>query len=332
MSTWEWSFPTRVIFGAGTRGRLPEFLEGKRAALVRSRSVGDVPGDYIGVFSGIRPNPTKKNVADCAAFLRDSGAEIVVALGGGSVLDCAKAAAVGLPVVAVPTTAGTGSEVTSVCVLSDENTGAKASISGPEYYPAIAVVDPGLTYTMPRKVAAESGLDALSHALEALWSRLRNPASDGIALEAIRLILDSLEPACAGDTAARDHMSLASLLAGMAFSQTKTAGVHACANPLTVGYGLSHGASCAFTLAAFTRINGIDHHARALGFENAGELADKIDSMKAALGLPLTLAQAGISASDLPTLAEACLPAPNLRNNPVAMDKAKLLALFGTLR
>jgi len=331
MPTWEWSLPTKIIFGAGTRGRLPEFLEGKRAALVRSKSVGDVPGSFIGEFSGIRPNPTKQNVADCAAFIRDTQAEIVVALGGGSVLDCAKAAADGMPLVAMPTTSGTGSEVTSVCVLSDEDAGTKFSIASPDFYPSIAIVDSELTYTVPRKVAAESGLDALAHAMEALWSIRGNPASTAIALRAVRLVLDDLEHACEGGSAARDNMSLASLLAGMAFSQSKTAGCHACANPLTVGYGLSHGESCAFTLAAFTRINNMDRHAKALEFENASALADKIDGMKAALGLPLTLAQAGIPQEDLPKLAEACLLPPNMRNNPVTMDRASMLALFESL-
>ncbi|MDR1465939.1 MAG: iron-containing alcohol dehydrogenase [Oscillospiraceae bacterium] len=331
MSSWHWHLPTQVIFGAGTRLRLPEFLSDRRAVLVRSKSAGEIPGDFAAVFSGVRPNPTTENVRACAALIRDAGAETVVALGGGSVLDCAKAAADGLPLIALPTTAGTGSEVTGISVLSDEAAGTKFPLSSPAFFPLLAIVDPELTYSVPRRVAAESGLDALSHALEALWSVQRGPASDALALRAARLILDHAEAACAGDRSARNAMSEGSLLAGLAFSQAKTAGSHACSFSLTVRYGLSHGAACAFTLAAFARLNGVDPHAKALGFPDAAALAAEIDRLKAALGLPLTLAQAGIPPADLPSLAAECVLPANMKNNPVPMDAAAVLALFREL-
>ncbi|MDR0531484.1 MAG: iron-containing alcohol dehydrogenase [Oscillospiraceae bacterium] len=332
MSQWQWSLPTRVIFGPGARACLPEFIAGKRAALVRSRSAGSVPGDYAGEFSGIRPNPTVENVRDCAAFLSAMGAEIVVAVGGGSVLDCAKAAAKALPLIALPTTAGTGSEVTNISVVSDDAVHTKTPQMSPDYFPAIAIVDPELTYTMPRRVAAESGVDALSHAIEALWSIHHNPASDALALRACRLIFDHLAPSCEGGLASRDAMSEGSLLAGLAFAQTRTAGVHASSFPLTARYGLSHGAACGFTLAAFARLNGIDSHARALGFADSAALADEIDRIKKALGLPVYLADAGIAEPDLPQLARDCLQPPNMRNNPVAMDEAGMLRLLLSLK
>jgi alcohol dehydrogenase len=313
------------------RNRLPDFLAGRRAALLRSKSAPEVPGDFVGEFAGIRPNPTKENVADCAAFLRDAQAEVVVALGGGSVLDCAKAAANGLPLLALPTTAGTGSEVTCISVVSDDAAGSKAPLSSPGFYPQIALVDPELTYTCPRKVTAESGMDALSHAIEALWSVHRSPASDALALAAAHKILGALEAACENNTAARMAMSEGSLLAGLAFSQAKTAGSHACSFPLTVRYGLSHGAACAFTLAAFMRLNPFEAQAQALGFASAAALADAIDRRKAALGLPCTLKDAGIALADLPGLAAACLQPANMQNNPVPMDETALVRLFKTL-
>ena len=338
MGVWEWNLPTRVIFGVNARDRLPELIGKKPAALIRSKSAGAVPGVFTGEFGGIRPNPTKENVAECAAFIKAQKAELVVALGGGSVLDCAKAAvgiltktAGRLPIIALPTTAGTGSEVTDIAVVSDGETGVKRPEARPEYFPAVALVDPELTYSVPRKVAAESGMDALSHAVEALWSLRRNPAGDALALRAARVILDNLESACAGEKEAKNAVSEGSLLAGLAFSQSKTAGSHACSFYLTSEYGMSHGAACAFTLAAFTRLNGFDVNARALGFADAKAFADEIDRLKRALGLPVTLKDAGIPQKALPAVAAAALLPANMKNNPVLMDEAAMLRLLQSL-
>ncbi|MDR3344833.1 MAG: iron-containing alcohol dehydrogenase [Oscillospiraceae bacterium] len=365
---WELFMPTRVLFGQGTAARLPELLEEygiRKPALVCGKSAlgTKTARQFTRVFSGIRANPTAQNVRDFAAFLLEAEADGVVALGGGSVLDCAKAAAgevrkkrlnnsqgagnvplgesifagAKLPLFALPTTAGTGSEVTSIAVISDGNT--KQPHAAPEFYPAVALVDPAFTVSCPPNVTAESGIDALSHALEALWSINHRPPCDELALHATRLILHNLEAAYnePENLSARGAMSEGSLLAGLAFSQTKTAGVHACSFPLTVRYGLSHGAACGFTLAAFTRVNAtaenhrLDTLSQSLGFAGAFALADEIDRLKSALALPLTLAQAGIPDDELPQLARESLH-PNIKNNPVPMDEGAVLALLESLR
>ncbi|MDR2753408.1 MAG: iron-containing alcohol dehydrogenase [Oscillospiraceae bacterium] len=322
---WNFCLPVQVLFGAGARSELPNLLRSRRAVLVHAKSAPPPPGNFAGLFAGVQPNPTRQNVADCAAFLQKMRAEVVVAAGGGSVLDCAKAAANGLPLVALPTTAGTGSEVTAISVISDA-AGRKTPVVNPQFYPEAAIVDPELTLTCPAKLTAESGMDALSHALEAQWSLGRNPASTALADRAIALVFANLETAyhAPQNLAARTAMSEASLLAGMAFSQARTAGVHACSFPLTTRYGLSHGAACAFTLAAFALLNFKDK-------DYAQDLARKINRLNEALGLPRTLAQAGIPLADLPALALECLLPANAKNNPVPMNEAMVQNLFEQL-
>jgi alcohol dehydrogenase len=273
------------------------------------------------VFSGIRENPTRQNKEDCAAFLRGAAADGVVALGGGSVLDCAKAAANGLPVIALPTTAGTGSEVTNIAVLS--NGDAKTPEAKAEYLPKVAIVDPELTLSCPPRVTADSGMDALSHALEALWSSGHRPPCDSLARRAIELILENLETAVrdGADLPARSALAEGSLLAGMAFSQTRTAGVHACSFPLTARYGLSHGAACAFTLAAFTRRNGVTRPDLGLDFS---ALAKKIERLRGTLNLRIPQ----IPAHERPSLAEACLLLPQMQNNPVPLTAADIVEIM----
>jgi len=231
---------------------------------------------------------------------------------------------------------GTGSEVTCISVLSDIDARRKAPRADPAMYPAAALVDPAFTVTVPPGVTAATGMDALSHAIEALWSIHHNPAADALALRAAPRILRNIETAYAnpGDKAARTNLSEGSLLAAMAFSQAKTAAAHACSFPLTMRYGLPHGAACAITLPALCRINApaedgrLHAIARELGFADAFALADELDRLNAALRLPRTLQAAGIPVADLPALALECLEPPNIRNNPVPMGADAIVAMF----
>ena len=361
---WNWYQPVHIAFGGGAASGIAEIIaqKGKQrpalvcdSAVLRCAAARELlaQNHFVGIFPDIRPNPTLANVNDCAAFLRETSADCVVALGGGSVLDCAKAAAAlpaaddisdyadgakafdspGLPLLAVPSTAGTGSEVTCIAVLSDEANGRKAPLASPYLYPAYAVVDPLMTLSVPPKVTAESGMDALSHALEAMWSVHHNPVSDAVAARSARLILEHLEAACMDgqSIAARTAMSEGALLAGIAFSQARTAGVHACSYPLTMAYGLSHGAACAFTLAAFARRFGGDI-APKLGCKGANALAEKIHALCGVLRLPRTLGEAGIPEEALPQLSMDCHKHPMMQNNPVPMDAGAVLTLFKELR
>ena len=347
---WNFFNPVKIRFGCGCAADTAEFLHelgAKRAALVASPSAlrcghADVvsacaPGLFVTdeIFSRIQPNPTVQNMLDCAAFLARVRADAVVALGGGSVLDCVKAAAGGLPVIALPTTAGTGSEVTCISVLTDGE-GRKIPRTDPAYYPKAALVDPALTLTVPPGVTAATGMDALSHAIESLWSIHHSPASDALALRAVPLILRNLELAHAspGDLSARTALSEGSLLAALAFSQAKTAAAHACSFSLTMRYGLPHGTACAFTLPVLCRINASAEEGRlhdiahTLGFADAFALASELDRLNAALGLPRTLREAGIPRVDLPALAQECMQPPNMRNNPVELDAAAVETMF----
>ncbi len=278
--------PVRSVYGAGALSSLPGLLAGRRALLVtfpEARGLGLVArieallGDaLVGVIEDVRPNP---DVAELAApyeaFWRDDrGAEVIVAVGGGSAIDTAKALmvctasgrfadlvaalAAGKPftparvktLIAVPTTAGTGSEVTPWATIWDRGRQVKHSLHLPQTWPTAAVIDPELMLSLPAPVTLQSGLDALSHALEAIWNVNANPVSDTFAVSAVHDIFDAL-PALMQrlhDRELRGRMALAALKAGMAFSNTRTALAHSISYEMTLRFGLPHGIACSFPL------------------------------------------------------------------------------------
>lgn len=371
--SWLFSLPTEVVFGEGSAAELPGHIErlGRKALLVTDAGLLDQPFlrklreqvEWVDVFAEVQPNPTVANVDELAA--RAAGAEVLVAVGGGSVMDCAKAAAAlvcnegesirpyhsegarlngsRLPLIAVPTTAGTGSEVTPFAVLNDERKGIKGPMAHPSLYPARAVVDPDLSASMPRGVTACTGLDALSHALEGYWSRNHQPICDLFAIEAGQRIFAALPKALEnpGDRTARAEMAYAALLAGMAFQLPKNAMVHACSFPLSNRYHLPHGAACAFTLAAAVRFNApvlggrLETFAAACGFADVEGMAQAIRTLQRQGGLPCTLAEAGIALADIPGLVAESFH-PLMANNPREVTPPDLerlyrsLALYGT--
>ena len=366
---WQYVQPVEILFRRGGFSRLGELCAQRnyrRGVLVcdpyfvesgKARSAVEASGGRLAaVFSGVTPNPRTREVDECAALMRRTGADFAVALGGGSAIDCAKAACAiapgklstaqahtggailpdaALPLVAVPTTAGTGSEVTGVAVLTDEEKGVKAPLGHRNLYPALALIDAELTVSLPPAVTAATGLDALSHALEAFWSKNHQPVCDALALAAARLCFEWLPRAYAhgDDIKAREKMCEASVLAGLAFALPKTAAAHAISFPLTNRYGLPHGEACAFTLDALCEINAqaeggrLEGFARQLGFESAAAMGARIAAMKREMGMRCTLAQAGIPMGELPELARLSQH-PNLDNNPVPLGEADLIALF----
>ena len=371
MSTWNYTQPVEIIFKAGVLNELDDLLSNRgffQGMLVcdnffvksgLAKEAMDNSPKLMAMYSDIQPNPTLENVQNCAAAMVAAKAEFVLAVGGGSVLDCAKIACAiaksgqqiskihageeklsgdTLPMIAVPTTAGTGSEVTAVSVLNDDARGLKSSVVDPCLFPKLAVIDPVLTVSMPPEVTAVTGIDALAHALEGFWSKNHQPICDALALEAARKVFSALPEAFrnGGDIKARTEMCEASLIAGLAFALPRTAGSHACSYALTTDYGMSHGEACAFTLAAFTRINAdaengrLHDFAKKLGFEDAFAMADRIDDMKKEMGLKHTLEQAGIRKEDLTKLAHSNQH-PNLLNNPVEMSVEKLVAMYETM-
>jgi phosphonate metabolism-associated iron-containing alcohol dehydrogenase len=278
--------PVAIHFGAGCIGELPAILGGRRAALVifpeaealglTARMRALLGPALAAVEDRIEPNPDVANLASMyERFWREHGeVEAVVAVGGGSAIDTAKALMVGTAsgrfddlvallakggtfkphrvkaLIAVPTTAGTGSEVTPWATIWDKAAARKHSLHLPETWPEAAIVDPELMLTLPASVTVQSGLDALSHALESIWNVNANPLSDTYAVAAAREVMATL-PALLGDLGNRElraRMALAALKAGMAFSNTKTALAHSISYEMTLRFGLPHGIACSFTL------------------------------------------------------------------------------------
>jgi phosphonate metabolism-associated iron-containing alcohol dehydrogenase len=300
------------VYGAGALLCLPTLLAGRRAALVtfpEARGFGllarleAVLGEQLAcVIDQVRPNP---DVAELAATYRRFWAEhpdveVIVAVGGGSAIDTAKALMVadaegsfqnlvaGLAgerpytptrfkaLIAVPTTAGTGSEVTPWATIWDRERQKKHSLHLPQTWPSHAVIDPELMLSLPASVTLQSGLDALSHALESIWNVNANPVSDTFAVAAVRDILDVLPQLMRrlDSVELRGRMALAALKAGMAFSNTKTALAHSISYEMTLRYGLPHGIACSFPLPMVLQ--------RAIG-----RRADRDAVLRQALGVPL---------------------------------------------
>lgn len=367
-----YSQPVKIIFGSNTLNDLysilkenelhngmlvcdPYFIKSGLANKIMHYSKGLLTD----VFFDITPNPTVNSVDTCAEIIRNKNIQFLAALGGGSSLDCAKAAAsvcktthsiveyhssnrkltnAHIPLIAIPTTSGTGSEVSRKAVLTDPLRGIKAPISCDNFYPTIAIIDPVLTLSLPPKVTAATGFDALAHALEAYSSRYHKPASDEYSIQAAKLIFDYLIKAYEDGSVIeyREKMSEASVLAGLATDIAGTTASHACSYPLTYLYNIRHGEACAFTLDSFIRINAevdegrLHNFAKQLGFADAYDMANKIAQMKKQLRMKTTLNDAGIDASEIENLAILSMQ-PDMINNPVTMTIDKLIKMYSSL-
>jgi alcohol dehydrogenase len=292
--------PTELRFGRGRRADLAAAVAGRRCWVIasargRERWMADavlgpaLRGLDAAWIDDVRPNPLVAELETGVALLaaRSAAPDLLVAIGGGSVLDAAKAVSAALalrggadlealarrsadldgrtppPLIALPTTAGSGSEATGVAVLwRRRGTGlgaaegpAKVSLSHPSLFPVLGIVDPALTDALPPEVTLATGLDALNQAFESIWNRRAGPATLPLAVRAVELAWWAL-PALAADpdrADARDALAEASLLAGIALGQTRTAVCHALSYPLTDRFGVPHGVACAFTMPAVAR-------------------------------------------------------------------------------
>lgn len=277
---WQFANPVRIQCANGAIDQLSSLINGRPYILVTyAEPVFQQWAERIArqvqplmVIDSIRANPDLDDIKlQCEALTSLTQApQLVIALGGGSVLDTAKALAAsqgdfahfhqGLlaaeevtaswPIIALPTTAGTGSEVTCWGTIWHRHSGKKYSVKGPSLYPEWAVIDPELSLNLPFELTRQTGLDALSHALESIWNVNRNPVSNTFAIKAANTILNVL-PKLLDDLTNRDlrrQMAEAALLAGLAFSNTQTAIAHALSYPLTLKYDVPHGIACSFTL------------------------------------------------------------------------------------
>ncbi len=287
LSTQAWVYynPVRINAGIGILRRFPELIADGPALLITTAGFtrrgmtdkikGQLGKNRVIVYDQVTPNPELDALDRAASQLKDHKIKNIVALGGGSVLDTAKVLAVTLPsglaeplnhvlrqghahkwssripVIAIPTTAGTGAEVTPFATVWDKSTHKKHSLTGEFVYPVHALLDPELTISLPRNETLYSALDAISHALESLWNRNRTPVSEAYALQALKLANEALPAVLENpdDLDQRARMQNASLLAGLAISQTRTAIAHAISYPLTIRYGVPHGLACGFSLA-----------------------------------------------------------------------------------
>lgn len=372
---WNFSLPVKIYFGTDKINELPEIINElglKRGVLVcsntlRKNGVADkiienCNGVIVAVFSDIRPNPTTDNVNECVKVLRENNADFAVALGGGSPMDCCKAACAiaksddiiesyhtggkpinadeVIPMLAVATTSGTGSEITNISVLTDLKKNVKSTMNDALMYPKAAIVDPRLTLSVPPKVTASTGLDVLAHALESFWSVLHQPICEACAVHATRLVFKWLYKAyCEPENlTAREKMAEASIIAGVAFSNPRTAGSHACSFPLTNLYGVPHGEACAMTLDYFTRFNAetengrLHDFARDCGFSDAYQMADAITDLKRQMGMAMTLTEIGVKTEEeIETLTKMSMT-PLMERNIIPLSYADIKNMYLKMR
>jgi alcohol dehydrogenase class IV len=319
------------------------------------------------VFSDTVPEPTTDVIEAGVSLLGEGDFDCLVAFGGGSPIDTAKAinilAAGGgamrdykvpaqpnmpvLPLVAIPTTAGTGSEVTKVTVITDTQTDEKMLIMGLACLPDAAIVDYTLTFSVPRRTTADTGIDSITHAVEAYVSKKASPYTDAIALSAMSLLYKNIRTACTDpdNAIAREQMMLGANQAGTAFSNASVCLVHGMSRPVGAAFHVPHGLSNAMLLPAVTRFSAPSALARyatcawAMGIASDGEgdqlavskLVDALDSLNAELDVP-SPAEFGIGRDDwfnaIPTMAEQAIASGSPANNPRDASAEEIAALY----
>jgi len=372
-----WNYPTAIRFGAGRIRELPEVcrtLGMQRPLLVTDAGLAKLPmvtdtvrlctAEGLGcvVYSDVQGNPVADNVLYGVATYQAGGHDGVIAFGGGSALDVGKA--VGLmvgqarplfdfedrddwflrvnvsgmaPVLAVPTTAGTGSEVGRASVITDPADHVKKIIFHPRMLPAAVIEDPELTFGLPANITAATGMDALSHSLEAFCSPSYHPLAEGIAVEGMRLVKEWLPAAVANgrDVEARSHMLIASSMGATAF-QKGLGAMHSLSHPCGANLNTHHGLTNAVVMPyvlVFNRSTIEDkmaHLARYLGLPKPGfdGVLNWVLELRRAIGIPHTLAQLNVDDAKLDTLVADAVVDPTAPTNPLPLDAASVRKLY----
>ncbi len=372
--------PARLTFGVGALAKLPELVAGmgarvlvvsdpgvaKAGILDRVQTLLKDAGVVGDAFTQVEPNPSVETVNAAHDMFRRSRAAFVVAAGGGSAMDVGKIVAVlaahggtvldyegmgkvpgpGVPVVAIPTTAGTGSEVTIFSVITDRQRKFKLTVGSPHTVPQVALCDPEMTLSMPQPLTAATGMDALTHAIECYVNTVYNPIAKTLALEAMRLIGRSLRTAYANgkDLGARTAMLLASTMAAMAFARTRLGNVHAMSHPLGGHFDVPHGVANAILLPYVMIWNLIACYdtypqvAQAMGERVAGlagreaaeAAVEAVRRLSHDVGIPERLRDVGVSREGIPRMAEDAMKSGNILVNPRATTYNDIVALFET--
>ncbi len=367
--TSNWSYPTAIRFGAGRIAEIAEACTAagiKKPLLVTDRGLAnmeitqrtldllDAAGLGRSIFADVDPNPNEKNATAGVAAYQAGGHDGVIAFGGGSGLDLAKVVAfhagqtrplwdfedIGdwwtradadaiAPVVAVPTTAGTGSEVGRASVITNSETAQKKIIFHPKMLPAVVICDPELTQGMPAFITAGTGLDAFAHCVEAFCSPHYHPMSQGMALEGMRLVKDYLPRAYADgtDIEARAHMMSAAAMGATAF-QKGLGAIHALSHPIGAIYHTHHGTTNAVCMPAVLQFNKpaitgiIGQAANYLGIAGGFDgFCAFVDDLNAAMGIPKTLTELGVKDPDIARIVEGALADPSTGGNPIKMTQ-----------
>ncbi|MDP5366592.1 MAG: iron-containing alcohol dehydrogenase [Paracoccaceae bacterium] len=362
-----WSYPTAIRFGAGRIAELAEACAAagiKKPLLVTDKGLASLPitaaaldlmdaaGLGRAMFADVDPNPTEINLAAGVAAYKAGGHDGVIAFGGGSGLDLGKAvafmagqtrpvwdyedigdwwtradAAAIAPIVAVPTTAGTGSEVGRASVLTNSVTHEKKIIFHPKILPSVVISDPELTVGMPKAITAGTGMDAFAHCLEAYCSPHFHPMSAGIALEGMRLVKDYLPRAYADgtDIEARGQMMAAAAMGAVAF-QKGLGAIHALSHPIGAVHHTHHGTTNAVVMQPVLRFNRaaiearIEQAAAYLGIDGGFDgFYAFVGELNATLGIPANLTALGVTNPDLEALTASALQDPSTGGNPVEM-------------
>lgn len=381
LPSFDWQPRTRLIFGNGALERLGELareLNGRRALLVtdpgivaaghveRACRALEAAGLTVSVFDAVQENPTTRDVDACVEAARAADADLLIGLGGGSSIDAAKGAnflltnggrmqdyrGVGkatremLPLIAIPTTAGTGSECQSFAIIADEETHQKMACGDPKAAPRVSILDPVLTVSQPRRVTACTGLDAISHAVESAVTRRRNAVSYLYSREAFRLTAAHFPEVLSQpeNIDARAGMLLGAAYAGIAIENSMLGAAHSMANPLTAHFGIIHGKAVGMMLPHVVRFNAADTGAAAVYCDLASLLglaepgmsdAEAADALAGFLTdclylaeMPPTLADCGVTGDAIPTLAAEAAAQWTAQFNPRAIEASDFAALY----
>ncbi|MEM1553125.1 MAG: iron-containing alcohol dehydrogenase [Candidatus Bathyarchaeia archaeon] len=377
---YNFQFPRKIIFGVDSSknvGFEAKILGGSKVLLVTDNNlmrigvVKDVEDNLLGegldveVFSDVEAEPSIELAEAVAEAARAGRYDLVVGVGGGSVLDMAKVASIsvtnpgpirkyvginlvvrpGIPKILMPTTAGTGSEVTSIAVITLSDEEAKSAIISPYMLSDVAIVDPKLTYSMPPRITASTGLDALSHAVEALMAVNANPVSDALALRSLKIIVRHLLKSYrVGDAESRFYMSLGSMMAGMAFSNSGVCLGHALAYSFSVTYKIPHGISCGLSLPYAFKFNApairhrIPQIAGAMDIDPEGKRTEELEkavfikllTLLDELNMPKRLMDLSVPKDDVERIARKLLTFTRLiQRNPriISEDDARNLVM-----
>ena len=373
--------PRDLYFGEGARHEVKN-LKGKKAIIVSGGSsmrrggfLQDVEADLkeggfeVKLFEGVESDPSIETVMKGAEAMREFEPDWIIAIGGGSPIDAAKAMWVfyeypeesfdniiqpfSFPELrqkahfcAISSTSGTATEVTAFSVITDYAKGIKYPLADFNITPDVAIVDPELTYTMPAKLCAHTGMDALTHCMEAYVSTCASMFTDANALHGIREIVEWLPKSYAGDHEARQHMHEAQCIAGIAFSSGLLGIVHSMAHPLSAVYDIPHGKACAMLLTAVLKFNApatgekYREIARVMGVPNVDAMdeatyrqaaIDVIQKLADDVGIPKSLSEAGVKREDIPFLAESAFNDACTPGNPRDASLEEIIGIYESI-